>query len=736
MPGSIRDRISAFEDLANTSLTTGQLMPIVPPSPGFSYTKKFEKLGVRAKETSRIVPFEYKRNVKVRDEIEECRDEKNELDGKENSSEIDDAPRESSSDIMLKENLGHQNADSEFVDMVMLDSEHSSHQVSKDLKSEKEHSEIDNNDDPSSDVIVSGSKEMDGLIEMPNEETACDLQKALNDNGIEEDIDDISFGEYVSAEADEDLNCDSRSFEDKGNDVNNFVSKEDVEGDETFIGEPIIASKTSHVENNVLSLNNGDQGEEKDEMDETEHLEKISRQHLAIFDEDTIEENQYHSESATLDNDNLEMVEEDEMSDLLGVYIDDESITSDHQERIFVRNQSSIRPKARHFHFDDPVSTSHLSAIKETISELEKDDYGPRKVMTPTMQGSEENYEDYGVRPNISNNDDVVSQITEGSLDLHHSHVDKKWRTSLDDHKPCSISEHSSIMTYNLSNQEEESIMEPRHDSAQIFRHRNSLTYSQMKYGTYNEKITGSESTISEITNPTYDKNNSSGLNTISGSDMFEEKNTEHKCKSKDANSDKSVNINGGNSLDDVTVTNSRRSRSRTPQDYERSSHSRNGNRQKNRFSIRGLSPFRRRNSAKSMPHYDPSDNVFSERKEGERVQNDQKTHKKSFSIRSLSPFRRMPKEEKKVSIRVHKSTRNRSPFRRPMNTPSEILQYDEESRNSIPLLAVASNETSTITKAKKEKFSFRSLSPFRRGKDRSQRKARADPFDEGDNSV
>jgi hypothetical protein len=136
------------------------------------------------------------------------------------------------------------------------------------------------------------------------------------------------------------------------------------------------------------------------------------------------------------------------------------------------------------------------------------------------------------------------------------------------------------------------------------------------------------------------------------------------------------------------------------------------------------------------MPHYDPSDNVFSERKEGERVQNDQKTHKKSFSIRSLSPFRRMPKEEKKVSIRVHKSTRNRSPFRRPMNTPSEILQYDEESRNSIPLLAVASNETSTITKAKKEKFSFRSLSPFRRGKDRSQRKARADPFDEGDNSV
>lgn len=728
MPGSIRDRISAFEDLANTSLATGQLMPIVPPSPGFSYTKKFEKLGVRAKETSRIVPFEYKRNVKVRDAVEECRDENNGLDGKENSFEKDDATRESSSDIMLEEDVGHQSADSDFDDMVRLDSEQSNHQVSKDLKSENEHSEIDKNDDPSSDVIISGSEEKDGLIEMLNEETTCDLQKVVSDNDIEDDIDDISFGEYVSAEAEEDLKCDSRSFEDKGNDVINSVSKEDVEGDETLISEPIMASKTIHEGSNMMSLNNGGQFKEKDEMDETEHLEKISRQHFEIFDEDTVEENQYHSESAALQNDNLEMIDEDDMSDLLGVYIDDESITSDHQERIFVRNQSSIRPKARHFHFDDPVTTSHLSAIKETISELEKDDYGPRKVMTPTMQGSEENYEDFGSRSNISHNDDVVSQITEGSLDLHHSHVDKKWRTSLDDHKPCSISEHSSTMTYNLSNQVEESIMEPRHDSAQIFRHRNSLTCSQMKYGTYNEKITVSESTISEITNPTYDKNNSSGLNTISGSDIFEEKNTEQKCKSKDAN--------GGKRLDDVNVTKTRRSRSRTPQDSERSSHSRNGNRQKNRFSIRSLSPFRRRNADKSISHDDSSHKVFSESKKGKRVQNDQKMHQKSFSIRSLSPFRRMPKEEKKVSIRVRKSPRNRSPFRRPMNTPSDILQYEEESRNSIPLLAVASNETSTITNAKKGKFSFRSLSPFRRGKDRSRRKARADPFDEGENSV
>lgn len=728
MPGSIRDKISAFENLASSSLATSQLMPIVPPSPGFSYTKKMEKPGVRAKETSRIVPFEYKKKEKVEEIKEESREEKTILKEKGNSLEKDDAPRDTLLENMPEEDVGHEDTDSEINE---LGSEKVDDYITK---PEDERGKINNNDDPSSDVSVLDSEKVDNIIEMANEETACAIQETVNDDQ-QDGIDDISFGEYVSAAADEELQCDSASIEDNTKDTNENVSTDYVKDhNRSTLSEPAIDSISNHVERKTLRRINESQGKQNDERDETEHLEKISQQHLAIFDEDTLEENQYHSEPVVIENDNGEMVDEDDLSDLVGVYIDDESIISDKQEGIVGHNQSSIRPKARHFHFDEALSTNHLSSIQEAVSELEQDDYGPRKIMTPTRQDTEEYYEDFGTRSNLSHNDDVVSQLTEGSFDMHRSHTGKKWRTSLDDHKPCSVSEHSSAVTYDLSNHEEENIMEPRHDSAPIFRQRNSLAYSQMRYGTDTEKIGVSESNISEITNPTYDKNGSSILNTISGSDLFEEKNIHHGCELEDVNSSKHKKRN------DVAIIKVRRGRSKTPNENNNSSHSLNGNRQDRRFSIRSLSPFRRRKTDQTVSQNEQSSKIILKSKHGdEELQNDQKNdraHKKSFSIRSLSPFRRMPTGEDNIRSRVNKSARKKSPFRRPMNTPSEIIQYEEESRNSIPLLAVSSNETSTTTEVKKGKFSFRSLSPFHREKRRSRRKARADPFDEGDGSV
>ena len=57
MPGSIKNRIAAFENLAEQSKTNSKLLAIVPPEPGFSASKKIAT-AVKAKETYGFVPFE------------------------------------------------------------------------------------------------------------------------------------------------------------------------------------------------------------------------------------------------------------------------------------------------------------------------------------------------------------------------------------------------------------------------------------------------------------------------------------------------------------------------------------------------------------------------------------------------------------------------------------------------------------------------------------------------------
>ncbi len=56
MVGSIKNRIAAFENLAEKSKSTSKLLAIVPPQPGFSASKKIAKQ-VLAKETYGHVPF-------------------------------------------------------------------------------------------------------------------------------------------------------------------------------------------------------------------------------------------------------------------------------------------------------------------------------------------------------------------------------------------------------------------------------------------------------------------------------------------------------------------------------------------------------------------------------------------------------------------------------------------------------------------------------------------------------
>lgn len=762
MPGSIRDKISTFENLANSSLASSQLMPIVPPSPGFSYTKKLEKLGVRAKETSRVIPFEYKKKIKVEEAREERHVSKIRVKGSRMLLEKDDAPRDEFSDTFQDEVVDRQedihsesNQNGPITDTIDLNTNYLDSQRSKQedpgAVSDTIGSDSDNTSDQCAKQEDSRSENKENISIIDNIETdsyqataECAVVSEMTAGLLQEqsnidekvDDDDISFGEYVSAEADDDdLQYETESFDDNTSNIIDKVSKNDDECNDSLAVESSVDATAMQVANNTLRLINEKTFGQKDEMDETEQLEKISQQHLAIFDEDINDEKQYTQKTSSVGNDIADILDEDELSgDLLGVYIDDESIVSENQEGI------SAHPRARHFHFEDGMPTNHLPAIQETIPELEKDDYGPRKMMTPTRQDTQEYYEDYGVRSNISHNDDVVSQLTEGSFETHRPYTSRKWRTSLDDHKPGSVSEHSSTMTYDLDNYEEENIMEPRQESAQIFRQRNSLLYNQIKSGTDSGKIDVSESTISEITNPTYDKNNAGILNCISGSDFSEERNILHRCKLEDVNCGKPNTIlNTGKS--NIAVVKARRGRSRTASHREKESpaHMFNDNKQKSRFSIRSLSPFRRGKSNKSEVMNKDRDKECLEIENIEKhLQIDQendRTKTQSFSFRSLSPFRRMPTEVKTVSIRKSKSSRKKSPFRRPMNTPSDIIQYDEESRNSIPLLAVASNETSTSI-AKKEKFSFRSLSPFRRRKSKSRHRPEADPFDEGDGSV
>ena len=57
MVGSIKNRIAAFENLAEQSKSNSKLLAIVPPKPGFSASKKIVT-AVKAKETYGHVPFE------------------------------------------------------------------------------------------------------------------------------------------------------------------------------------------------------------------------------------------------------------------------------------------------------------------------------------------------------------------------------------------------------------------------------------------------------------------------------------------------------------------------------------------------------------------------------------------------------------------------------------------------------------------------------------------------------
>lgn len=675
MPGSIRDRISAFENMASSSIAKSQLMPIVPPTPGFSATKKVEKRGVRAKETSRIIPFEYTQKSYVfrddRHEINQCDDRKSECtrDNTINYSYVLDEADEANDDTDMDTRIGRNPCC---------------------LNQQK-------NNATSS---VSGSSPVN----------------SKNDEKIYSDSDD-SFGEFISGE---------EKYE--SNQIDHFV-QENHKAD-------IAMSKLKKIE---LTTQN-------DDFDEIEELEKISLQHRNVFDYDVNQNLAIALEvknEACLDQQQTEEFEcdcddktyDDDVSDLLGVDIEEESTVSNEQD---LNSQSIIRPQVRHFKFDDRLTSAcKLYSIQEVNhSMLEKDDYGPKKALTPRR--NEEQYcGDIGSRSIYSNScDDLVSQLTENSLDAQKHQSDRKWRTSLDDLKEGSkmntisttSSEISSVMTYDLGDVIEENIMIPRRETTQIFRQRNSLAGNHTIYASGSNKIDVSESMISEITNPMYEKTSSGIMQSISESEKSSKENSNSFEISYKMTSEGKIHDKFDRSK--VVVIRARRGRSERPS--ERSMNDNPGiDLPKRRFSIRSLSPFRQNKTKESFDRRRPESitSDCNQTKKNEVMTSDtnvitSEVRRRSFSFRSLSPFRKEQIIEDEADDKrrgknkseglIPRSQRKTSPFRRQGITPSEILIQDEEDENSIPLLHVASDDVS-LDVEKVNKFSLRSLSPFRR---------------------
>ena len=118
---------------------------------------------------------------------------------------------------------------------------------------------------------------------------------------------------------------------------------------------------------------------------------------------------------------------------------------------------------------------------------------------------------------------------------------------------------------------------------------------------------------------------------------------------------------------------------------------------------------------------------------------------KRGFSLRSLSPWRRKSKKNEPPEFSNKKEDdrgrRNQSRSRRDsrarlIKTPSQMLYEEERRETSIPLVAVSASQDSSQDRKPVRKFSLRSLSPFSRGRStrpKVKKNQKADPFYEND---
>lgn len=302
----------------------------------------------------------------------------------------------------------------------------------------------------------------------------------------------------------------------------------------------------------------------------------------------------------------------------------------------------------------------------------------------------------------LSTNDEM-SQITESTYDVMRK-IPKRRTSYPQDVRTHASQSDQSVITYSL-NESHSSMMVRRssNQSAPIFRDRNSLSK--------NLKL-NSTSTISEITDPlsmgtrhkTYAQkrigtstNNANQKRTPTVGVNPSPSGIDHLH-----NHDKSsISLNSKKS---GTSQNTKQS-GKADGDMHRGRQKKPGVSGSRGFSLRSLSPFRRKNSRAKVD------------KELLRAQNE---------------FRR---EQAKAKLEGNELKLSRS-YSTSGSTPGDILKEEEDREISVPLVAVSPSYDSTERQVVKKKFSLRSLSPFRRFKSkRTSNRKKIDPFDEGNGS-
>ena len=484
-------------------------------------------------------------------------------------------------------------------------------------------------------------------------------------------------------------------------------------------------------------------------------------------------------------------MDDDETSDLLGIGFDELSLTSDAQDSNFINPVSVKRPDEYAMHAIpeqeysmqddyDPISQEENIVNPKGPESFSREEYKRtqnklEEMKRKSQNRKHENYDSEGMQMDVSNtyldplaaiqedqspgklapylreastgppltirngylpnNDDAVSQMTETTSESEQ--IVSKWRASQQQEdqtiQETKSSDHSSLMTYSLTESSNVSIVQSKTNNAPIFRKRNSLSD--------NPRLNSTQSNISEITDP------------LAGRGQRKRPPAKGRTPSK-RNSITAPSITSGS-----TPKKNDSSRRRSPSPFGRMDSAKEPDSSKRR----SPSPFGRLGRSKE-PQPDSADGIgrtpyyATEPARGRQTKNDGRS-KRGFSLRSLSPFRRFntkkdlnhklqsaqdvliqsQQQSQHSRARIPRRNRSQSPFRQISPTRSgsmrEIMQEDEARETSIPLVAITLSDDSAERQKPIKKWSFRNFSPFRR-RNNKKSSVKVDPFDEGDNSL
>ena len=408
----------------------------------------------------------------------------------------------------------------------------------------------------------------------------------------------------------------------------------------------------------------------------------------------------------------------DDESALIGVEIDDESLASDSQEpnliKVFPSRETTLLRHDGNDYLKQPIQLSPIDESQDNWNEETNEDIQMQQQNPPLTVNNPALF---------SQNDDALSQMTEDSYESESPA--RKWELAETQDAPTKPISHQSLMTYSVTTTSNDSIIGSKPNQTRpIFRQSNSLHQNKRILGknpgikldpiisdSPSNIISDSLSNISEITDPqqSFKKQQSTRKRPTFPTTQQRNSNREVVVLS---------TISGGGGKKALVANNNSRRR-------------------------RSPSPFSRKNHSNRTNHSGGKSSTNNGHERGRERESSKNSRK--FSIRSLSPFRRRKSKNEMDEISatsVYKGPMSRiesSSRPRLARTPSEILEADEAKETAVPLVAITSSDDSSQfrksrrKKKSKKKFSLRSLSPFRR---KSKKSSRPDPFDEDGESI